>query len=214
MIQLRASYFHTGPLPVPRIGGDALATQHVLLDLLGGGQRHCAYHPHIAWDHVSRHARFKEADQCSRIERYAGLRRQHRQYFVFTTIARHCHGSSGLHAGKRQQLGFHFKRRDVLATAADHVFHAVDKVVIVLGITAEQVAGVEPLIAPGLGGGYWIVEVTVAQRPRLVAAQNQLADFTGCYFCIMRIHQFQLHTMARLAAGPACCRVRTGPQRH
>ncbi len=70
------------------------------------------------------------------------------------------------------------ERRDVLAAAPDHVLAPVDEVEVAFGRAADDVAGVEPVVGPRLGGRLVVLQVAgeeVLARVRAGGADEQLA---------------------------------------
>ena len=63
-------------------------------------------------------------------------------------------------------LGLHLEGGNVLAAAADRVLAPVHEVEEALLVLAEAVTGMEPAVAPGLGGGFRILVVAVVHSPR------------------------------------------------
>ncbi len=95
-----------------------------------------------------------------------------------------------------QQHGFHFHRGNVFAAAANHVFLAVDKVQIAIGIAAHHIAGMKPAVGPGLLRGGFVFQVTgkkavTGVRPAVTHQQFGVFVHTGILARV--IHQFHLN---------------------
>ena len=64
---------------------------------------------------------------------------------------------------------------NVLAAPADRVLEPIDEAEIAVGLAHDTIAGVEPAIAPGLGGFLRRAEVFIGKCQRLVGPHHQLA---------------------------------------
>src|SRR6185436_11593580 len=64
-----------------------------------------------------------------------------------------------LDSGMAGERGLDLERGDVLAGAADDVLQPVDEVQGAVFAAARRVAGVEPAVAPGVGGGLLVLQI-------------------------------------------------------
>ncbi|BDB41942.1 hypothetical protein IWGMT90018_23880 [Mycobacterium kiyosense] len=84
----------------------------------------------------------------------------------------------------RGEFVFHFDGVDVASTGDDHVLEAVDQGDVTVGVDRGDVAGVQPAVADGLGGGLRIAPVPLHDG---LAAQNELARATGADVIAVRV---------------------------
>src|SRR5690606_18440882 len=96
---------------------------------------------------------------------------------------------------------FQFEGRDVYATPAYRILHAVDEEIVSVLILAKTVARMEPTVAPGGCGGFGISQVTMRHRPRPVGAYDQLTDIAWRHFAIVNINQAYFYPRSWLATG-------------
>ncbi len=75
-------------------------------------------------------------------------------------------------------IGLDFEAGDILAAPADAVFQPIDEIVDTRGVADEPVSGMERAVAPGLGGGFRVVEITRIHRPRHMCSENEFSNLT------------------------------------
>src|SRR5581483_9033521 len=100
-------------------------------------------------------------------QRIARLGDYYHLHVLFPQIRRDTDGRA-LHDPRMPvDLRFELERRDVLPPPPDAVLDAIDEVVTAIGVVHEGVAGMEPAVAPSLGGLIRPPEVPEAHGPRL-----------------------------------------------
>ena len=112
-----------------------------------------------------------------------------------------CNGA-GLDRWVLGQHALHLHRRYVFATAADHIFFAIDKVQQTLGIALHQVTGVKPATGPSLFGGLRVFEVTgkkVLARIWALGAHPQFARHAHAHIHALVVDQAVGHLGGRFA---------------
>ena len=120
------------------------------------------------------------------------------------------HGLTGLFVGPRehrrfhqrrvlQQARFHLSRRNFFACAVDHIFDAVHHQQESIGIQVADVAGAEPAIGHGPGGGLGLRPVALHHRD---AAQPNFARLTRRQRCAVEVGHAQLDDGREQARGP------------
>ena len=128
-------------------------------------------------------------------------------HLILGKFARHRDRGGFAHVGMRAHLDLDLERRDVLAAAANRVLHAVDEIEIAVLVAAEGVAGVEPAIRPGLGGGLRVAVVAAVHRPGAIGADQHLADRADRHLAIVAIDQPHLDMRPHLSTGAALDRI-------
>ena len=189
---------------VPGVGGHAPGPQLVLADphrRLGAGQ--VVDHLDVAGQHELRHPRLEERKQRVGIEGCGIAHDQGHHHLVVTERGGHTDRGALRNVGVLGDEGLHLEGRDVLAPAADGVAQTVDEVVPAVVVAPERVTGVEPPVAPGGRGLLGHLVVSDVQRPRLGAADDQLADLAGGHRLVVLVDDAHLRPRVVLAAATA-----------
>src|SRR5690606_33423678 len=119
---------------------------------------------------------------------------------VLRALARHWHDGRFALIWMHEDRVLDLERRDVLAAAPKRVLQSVDVEVVAVGVPPEEVAGVEPAVAPRSRRGLCVVELTMTQRPRLIRADDQLARRAERHLDVVLVDKPELEAGPRPAA--------------
>src|ERR1700677_2822525 len=159
---------HAVRLAIPGILGDALLPQDVLQSLPGGCLGEFVHDTDIARQHEVGHSGNEVIQQFAHFDRSAGRRRDAHHDLVFGNFAlgRECRYL----ADRRMFEDFHFHlvRGDILAATPHCVLSPIHEIVVALLVPAQQVAGVEPAVAPRRSRCFRILVVLGQHAPRTI----------------------------------------------
>ena len=150
-----------------------------------------------------RHTRNQKFGEFARIGRVfpasAAGADVHQENFVLGQLTGHGYRAGFHNARVREAFGLDLGGADVFAAAPDRVFLAIHEEVILRIVLAHEIAGVEPAVAPGIGGRLRLVQVAREERPGMFTAHDQFAGLAPRAGQVMVID----HPAFAAVAGPA-----------
>ena len=196
----RSSNAHAGSFAIPRVRGQPLRPQAMLFDLVCRRFRKSSTKAHIPRQHEMRQRGRRNSSSS------AGSSVAPRAEAMIASTS-----SSLLRAGTATTAASCTSgcMRIALSTSNDEMFSprrrraslvAVDEEVVAVRFTAQEVAGVEPAVAPGAGGCLGIPVIAVTHRPGLIGPHDQLSCVPGRHFDVVLVDEPQLDSRPRLAA--------------
>jgi hypothetical protein len=133
--------------------------------------------------------------QFVRLQGKTGLEDHTCQNLLFGQFRRHREYRRFQHFGICVDGIFDFHRRDVLAAATYRVFQPVDKIVVAVGVSAQQVAAMQPEIAPRGQRFRRPAPVTRHHDPRNLGADRQFSGDADGNFLVVFIDEPDLEPL-------------------